>query len=81
MIYAYEMLAYYLSMKPKEFWDSTYREVILYCQMSLMRIQDDFRNDIVIQEAMSDKLLMGDAMREKPKILPLKKKFKEIFKK
>ncbi len=66
-------------MKPEEFWNTEYKKVKLYCEMNLLRIQDDFRNDIIIQEASTDKLIMGDAMREKPKILSLKKIFKTFF--
>ena len=74
------MLAYYFSMKPKEFWNATYKEVTTYCQMNIIRTQDDFRNNIIIQEGATDKLLVGDAMNKKPKIVPLKKMFKELFK-
>ena len=68
-------------MKPQEYWNATYREVTTFCEMSLIRINDDFKNEIIIQEATTDKLLMGDSMRVKPKIIPLKKMFKNLFKK
>lgn len=78
-IYGLEALSYYFQMKPNEFWDATYREVLLYCQVNLVKISDEFRQNIVIQEATTDKLIGADAMREKPKIIPLKKIFKKIF--
>lgn len=67
-------------MKPNEFWNSTYREINIYTQANLCRIVDDFRQDIKLQEAVTDKLIMADAMSNKrPKILPLQKTFKHIF--
>ena len=68
-------------MKPNEFWNATFREISKYCEVNLIRTHDEFRNQIVVQEASTDKLLMGDAMRKKPKIMPLKKMFKNLFKK
>lgn len=79
-IYELEALCYYFQMKPSEFWNATYREVLLYCQVNLAKVSDDFRQDIVIQEATTDKLIQADAMREKPKVIPLKKMFKKLFK-
>ena len=46
-----------------------------------MRIIEDFKQEIILQEAVTDKLLQGDCMRKKPKIVPLKQTFKELFKK
>lgn len=66
-------------MKPTEFWSATYREVLLYCQVNLAKVSDEFRQDVVIQEASTDKLIQADAMREKPKVIPLKKMFKKLF--
>ncbi len=66
-------------MKPNEFWNATYREVYLYCQMNLVKTTDDFRQSLIIQEAVSDKLIGADAMRERPKVIPLKKTFKKLF--
>lgn len=66
-------------MKPSEFWSATYREVLLYCQVNLAKVSDEFRQDVVIQEASTDKLIQADAMRERPKVIPLKKMFKKLF--
>lgn len=74
-------MAYYFGMKPNEFWNATFREVSKFCEVNIVRVHDEFRNEIIVQEASTDKLLMGDAMREKPKIMPLKKMFKNLFKK
>lgn len=67
-------------MKPKEFWDCTYREINLFTQANLCHIVDDFRQEIKLQEAVTDKLIMADAMSNKrPKIIPLQKTFEKIF--
>lgn len=68
-------------MKPAEFWDCEYREVYAFCQVNLVRNTEDFKREIIIQEAVSDKLIQADCMRERPKVVPLKKMFKDLFKK
>lgn len=67
-------------MKPNEFWNSTYREINIYTQANLCHIIDNFRQDIRLQEAVTDKLIMADAMsNRKPKIIQLQKVFKNLF--
>lgn len=67
-------------MKPNEFWNSTYREINIYTQANLCHTIDNFRQDIRLQEAVTDKLIMADAMsNRKPKIVQLQKVFKNLF--
>jgi hypothetical protein len=67
-------------MKPNEFWDSTYREINIYTQSNLCHIIDNFRQEIKLQEAITDKLIMADAMSNRhPKIVPLQKTFEKLF--
>lgn len=67
-------------MKPNEFWNSTYREINIYTQANLCHVIDNFRQDIRLQEAVTDKLIMADAMsNKKPKIIQLQKVFKNLF--
>lgn len=67
-------------MKPSEFWNSTYREINLYTQSNLSHNIDEFRQEIRLQEAVTDKLIMADAMsNRKPKIVPLQKTFGSLF--
>lgn len=67
-------------MKPNEFWDSTYREINIFTQSNLCHMMDDFRQDIRLQEAVTDKLIQADAMsNRRPKVVPLQKTFKKIF--
>ncbi len=67
-------------MKPNEFWNSTYREINIYTQANLCHVIDNFRQDIRLQEAVTDKLIMADAMsNKKPKIIQLQNVFKNLF--
>lgn len=67
-------------MKPNEFWNCTYREINTYVQSNLYRSIDDFRQNIRLQEAATDKLIMADAMsNRKPKIIPIRTTFKQLF--
>ncbi len=81
MVYAIEPLAYYFGVLPKEFWSSRYREIYLYCEIQFVKIIEDFKQEITLQEAVTDKLIRADSMRKKPKIVPLKQIFKDLFKK
>lgn len=80
LIYSLEPLCYYFRMKPYEFWNSSYREINLYTKSNLCHVMDDFRQEIRLQEAVTDKMIMADAMsNRRPKILPLQKTFKNLF--
>lgn len=76
-----ELLAYYFNIKPSEFWNSRYREMQLYCEMQSIKIIEDFKQQITLQEAVTDKMIQADSMSKKPKIVPLRKMFEELFKK
>lgn len=52
----------------------------MYCEMQVVRIKESFKQEITLQEAVTNKLLQGDCMRKKPKIVPLREIFKELFK-
>ena len=45
----------------------------------MIRILDDFKLQIMLQEATTDKLIKADSMSKRPKIIPLKKMFKKLF--
>lgn len=68
-------------MKPNEFWNSTYREVSIFCQMNLIRIADDFKLEITLQDETTNKLIQANPMiTNSPKIKPLKEIFRNLFK-
>lgn len=80
LIYSLEPLCYYFKMKPDEFWNSTYREINIYIQANLCHLMDEFKQEIKLQEAVTDKIIMADAMSNKrPQIIPLQKTFKNLF--
>ncbi len=69
-------------MKPNEFWECTYREMILYCEINSIKQNEIFKSDIILQEAVTNKLIQADAMTmgRKAKTIPLRKMFKNLFK-
>lgn len=80
LLYAIEPLCYYFDMKPQEFWNSTYREVNLYVQTHLVKIVDDLKREINLQEAVTNKLIRADSMSKRPKIILIRENYKELFK-
>lgn len=57
----------------------TYKEINKFCQSNLVRLQDDFKRNIILYEATTDKMIQADSMSKKPKIVPLRKIFKDLF--
>lgn len=80
LLYATEPLCYYFDMKPKEFWNSTYREISIYTQTHLVKIIDDLKREINLQEAVTNKLIRADSMSKRPKIIPIRDSYKGLFK-
>lgn len=66
-------------MTPSEFWNSTVREIYTYLNSRIIRKLDDFRQQIDLQEAVTNKLIAGNCMNEKAKILPIKDNFLELY--
>ena len=67
-------------MKPEEFWNSEYKQINSYLQINMIKLLDDFKMQITLQEAVTDKLIKADSMSKKPKIIPLRKMFNKLFK-
>ena len=80
MIYALEPLAYYFEMKPEEYWNCEYRQINLYLQTNMFKIVDEFKMQIQLQEAVTDKLIKADSMSKRPKVIALRKMFAKLFK-
>ena len=80
MIYAMEPIAYYFDMKPNEFWNGRYIEISIYCQVHLIKIIDDLKRNINLQEATTNKLIMADRIWKKPKIVLIRDSYKDLFK-
>lgn len=67
-------------MKPSEFWNSTYRQINIYIQTHLIKIVDDLKREINLQEAVTNKLIRADSMSKRPKIVPIRDSYKDLFK-
>lgn len=79
LIYAVESLAYYFDLKPYEFWNARFSEISLYCQSHLIKINDDLKRKIDLQEAVTNKLIVGDCMHEKAKLILIRDSYKELY--
>lgn len=66
-------------MKPDEFWNCEYKYINTFLQANMVRILDDFKMQIILQEAVTDKLIKADSMSKRPKVIPLKKMFTKLF--
>lgn len=66
-------------MKPDEFWNCEYRHINIFIQTNMVRLLDDFKMQIMLQEAVTDKLIKADSMNKRPKVIPLKKMFAKLF--
>lgn len=67
-------------MKPHEFWNSRYSEINAYCQTHLVKIIDDLKSEINLQEAVTNKLIRADSMSKNPKIILIRDNYKKLFK-
>ena len=67
-------------MKPYEFWNSRYLEINTYCQIHLIKIIDDLKREINLQEVTTNKLIRADSMTRNPKIIPIRDSYKALFK-
>lgn len=80
-ILSFEPLAYYLGMKPSEFWNCRYKEICLFCEMGLLKIQDSFKQNIQLNDATTDKLIQAHPLNKAQSIKPIKQCFPNLFKK
>lgn len=77
-----EPLAYYFDIKPEKFWNSRYKEIYLYCEMQIIKQKDNLKENINLYDALTDKMIQADAfLNKKPKVVSLRKMFKELFNK
>lgn len=49
--------------------------------MQFLKTTEGFKQDIILNEAITDKLIQADSMSKRPKIVPLRKTFSSLFKK
>ena len=79
LLEAMESLCYYFGMKPDEFWGSCFKQINKYIQANLTKNIDNLKENISLQEAVTNKLIQADSMSKHPKIVPIKKTFKELY--
>lgn len=66
-------------MKPEEFWNGEYKQIDKYLQINMIKMLDEFRMQIQLQEASTDKMIRADSMSKRPKVIPLRKMFVKLF--
>ena len=82
MIYTMEKISYYFGLTPHEFWDLTYKEAELFCNCRVAYNNDRLKEEIIVQDAVSDKMIKANPiMNKRPKCESLTKIFKDLFKK
>lgn len=68
-------------MKPEEFWNNRFKDNQLYCEMQLIKMTEDYKQEIQLMEATTDKLLCNNPnIMKKPKKIRLIKIFEYLFK-
>lgn len=53
----------------------------MFCQASLIREEENLKQTIIVQDAITDKTIQANPFNKRPKVIPLVKTFKKIFKK
>lgn len=75
-----EPLAYYFDLKPNEFWNAKYSEINMYCKIQIIKVIDNLKQEINLQEAVTNKIIRADSMSKNPKIVLIRDNYKELFK-
>lgn len=52
----------------------------MYVQTHLVKIVDDLKREINLQEAVTNKLIRADSMSKRPKIILIRESYKGLFK-
>lgn len=68
-------------MKPHEFWNSSCKEIIMFCKVQLAKQTDKLKQEIDLQEAVTNKLIAGNCMNTDAKILLIRDSYPELYKK
>ena len=67
-------------MKPQEYWNATYREISIFIQVHLIKTTDELKEQIDLQEAVTNKLIGANSFSKHPKVVPIRDSYKELFK-
>jgi len=79
LIYSLELLSYFFGLKPSEFWNGRYKDIVNYCQANLIKRNDDLKTQINLNEATTNKLIAGDCMNQNAKSILIRDCYKELF--
>lgn len=63
-------------MKPNEFWQSTYREVVLFVESKVAQYEFELKQQIRLADNLGNKLISASMIAKKPKNINL---IKEIY--
>ena len=57
----------------------SFREITLYCEMQSIKVLEELKQEIQVQEAVTDKLIGASIVQKNPKIISLKSMFEKLF--
>lgn len=57
----------------------SFREITLYCEMQSIKVLEQLKQEIQVQEAVTDKLIGASIIQKNPKVISLKSMFEKLF--
>lgn len=57
----------------------TFKEIYLFCEMQSVRVLEDLKKEIQVQEAVTDKLIGASMVQKNPRVISLKSMFEKLF--
>ena len=67
-------------MKPHEFWNCTYKEASKYVKANSLQREKDLKQEIVLFDALGEKIINAIARKKPKKISLVQETFKGLFK-
>ena len=68
-------------MQPREFWNCDFKRVTLYCASNTIKENENYKQSIILNEAVTNKIIQAHQLNRKSKIVPLTKVFRNFFEK
>ena len=66
-------------MKPNEFWNCTYRELVTYVNSNVLQSEERFKQEIVLVDALGNKLIEAFGSKHPKNTSLVKDVFKNLF--
>lgn len=57
----------------------SFKEICMYCEMQSIRVLEDLKKEIQVQEAVTDKLIGASMLQKNPRVISLKSMFDKLF--